>query len=57
VGFGLFDRAERKIPGGGIPRQDIFSYAGIPLSSSAVILILIVGQILFYNISVRRLIR
>lgn len=57
VGFNLFDQAERKIPGAVVPRRDIFSYAGLPLSSSALILILIAGQILFYNISVRRLIR
>ncbi len=57
VGFCLLDQAERKISGTVVPRQDIFSYAGLPLSSSAVILILIAVQILFYNISVRRLIR
>ncbi len=57
AGFSLLDQSERKITGAVVPRRDIFSYAGLPLSSSAVILILIVGQILFYNVSVRRLIR
>jgi hypothetical protein len=40
-----------------IQKQTIFSYAGLPISSSAVILGLIVWQVAAYNYSMRRLMK
>lgn len=58
LGFSVLDTTERRIPEGDVPRQqDIFSYSNLPLSSSAVILLMILWQIIFYNFSIRRLIR
>jgi hypothetical protein len=37
------------------PHEDLFSYTGLPLSTTAVILILIAWQVLSYNYTVRRL--
>lgn len=59
LGWGFSLRADsggqiRKAP---VQRQDIFTYTGLPLSSSAVILLLILWQIFSYNYTMRRLIR
>jgi len=48
VGFNLLDRDSREPPESMSRRMDIFSYTGLPLSSSAVILILIVWQLVSY---------
>lgn len=57
VGFNLLDRDSRELPESMARRMDIFSYTGLPLSSSAVILILIVWQLVSYNCSMRRLMK
>ncbi len=57
LGFNVFEDEGKKNPGLAVQRQNIFSYTGLPISSSAVILLLIVWQILSYNCSMRRLMR
>ncbi|MCE5262529.1 MAG: hypothetical protein LLG97_03225 [Deltaproteobacteria bacterium] len=57
LGFNVFEDEGKKDPYLAVQRQNIFSYTGLPISSSAVILLLIVWQILSYNCSMRRLIR
>lgn len=58
ISCNLLDRPNRAGGADGTLRQrDIFTYDGLPVSSTAVILALIVWQICSYNITVRRLIR
>ena len=40
-----------------LQKTDIFSYTGLPLSSTAVILLLIIWKIISYNFSMQRLIK
>jgi hypothetical protein len=54
VGFHVVEHPDRGVAGE-TSRRHLFAYKGLPLSSPAVILILLVWQVLFYNFSVRRL--
>ncbi len=56
-GFKLSEGSEQKAPDRGMVQQDIFSYKGLPISSPAIILVLILWQIITYNYSMRRLIK
>jgi len=56
-GFDLLKHGEQDRPEERIQRQDIFSYRGLPVSGTTVILMLIVWQIIAYNCSMRRLMR
>jgi hypothetical protein len=55
LGFNLLEHARQNGPRDAIQKKDIFSYTGLPLSSTAVILMLIGWQIISYNYSMRRL--
>ncbi len=57
LGFSLLEHSKQDKPEVAIERKDIFSYRGLPVSSTAVILMLIVWQIISYNYSIRRLTR
>jgi hypothetical protein len=57
VGFSLLERSKQVRPEDTIQKKDIFSYRGLPVSSTTVILMLIVWQIVSYNYSMRRLIK
>jgi len=51
----LLERAKEREAGIDAPRRtNIFSYAGLPISSTAVIILLIVWQIGLYNYTIRR---
>jgi hypothetical protein len=54
-GFSLLNHSRQDKPEDAIQKRDIFSYTGLPVSSTAVILILIAWQIVSYNYSMRRL--
>ncbi len=55
LGFNLLEHSEQDRPKDTIQKKDIFSYTGLPVSSTAVILMLIGWQIISYNYSMRRL--
>jgi hypothetical protein len=55
LGFNLLEHPKQDKPKDTIEKKDIFSYAGLPVSSTTVILMLIVWQIISYNYSIRRL--
>ena len=56
LGFSLFEHSEQTRPKDAIEKKDdVFSYKGLPISSTTVILMLIVWQIISYNYSMRRL--
>jgi len=55
IGFNLLEHSKQDKPKEIIEKKDIFSYTGLPLSSTTVILILIIWQIISYNYSMRRL--
>jgi hypothetical protein len=55
LGFNLLEHSKQGKPKDTIEKKDIFSYAGLPVSSTTVILLLIVWQIISYNYSIRRL--
>jgi hypothetical protein len=57
VGFSLLERSKQVRPEDTIQKKDIFSYTGLPVSSTTVILMLIVWQIVSYNYWMRRLIK
>ena len=57
LGFSLLEREKQNLVQEPKGRTDIFSYQGLPVSSEAVILLLIVWQIAAYNWSFRRLIK
>jgi hypothetical protein len=57
VGFSLLERPKQVRPEDTIQKKDIFSYTGLPVSSTTVILMLIVWQIVSYNYWMRRLIK
>jgi hypothetical protein len=54
-----FDLLKNDQPGrmDSIPRQYLFNYKGLPLSSSSIILILFAWQIVVFNMSMRRLMK
>jgi len=56
VGFDLLKDGTAERPDN-IARQYVFNYKGLPLSSSAIILILMAWQIASYNYSMRRLLK
>lgn len=56
-GFDLLKHGKQDRPEERIQKQDIFSYRGLPVSGTTVILMLIVWQIIAYNYSMRRLMR
>jgi len=55
LGFNLLEHSKQDRPRETVEKKDIFSYTGLPVSSTTVILILIVWQIISYNYSMRRL--
>jgi hypothetical protein len=57
VGFSLLESSQKAKPDEGIQKTDIFTYTGLPVSSTAVILMLIIWQIVSYNYSMQRLIK
>jgi hypothetical protein len=56
-GFKLLENSKQETPDHTIRKQDIFSYKGLPISSTTIILVLIIWQIISYNYSMRRLTR
>ncbi|MDD5169184.1 MAG: hypothetical protein PHN75_10225 [Syntrophales bacterium] len=54
VGFSLFENGEKTQAVTGLQKKDIFSYTNLPLSNTAVILLLILWQIASYNYSMWR---
>jgi hypothetical protein len=57
LAFSLLEHEKQDIAKDAIPRKDIFSYRGLPVSSQTIILMLILWQIISYNYSMRRLIK
>ena len=57
LGFNLLESSKQVRPPEAIQKTDIFSYTGLPISSTAVILLLIIWQIISYNYSMQRLIK
>ncbi|MFA5182758.1 MAG: hypothetical protein WC405_15680 [Syntrophales bacterium] len=57
LGFSLLQHDKQDRPADTIPKEDIFTYRGLPISSETIILILILWQIFSYNYSMRRLIK
>lgn len=57
LGFSLLEHEKPARPEDAVPREDIFSYRGLPISSQTIILLLILWQIFSYNYSMRRLIK
>jgi hypothetical protein len=57
LGFNLLEHSKQDKPRETIEKKDIFSYTGLPVSSTTVILMLIVWQIISYNYSMWRLTR
>lgn len=55
LGFNLLEHTKQDSPKNIAEKKDIFSYTGLPVSSTTVILILIGWQIISYNYSMRRL--
>lgn len=55
LNFSLLNNSGEKGPDAALNRYDVFSYSGLPISSSAVILLLIAWQIVSYNCTIRRL--
>ena len=55
LGFNLLEHSKQDRPKEIIEKKDIFSYTGLPVSNTTVILMLIVWQIISYNYSMRRL--
>ncbi len=56
-GFNLLESSKKALPLETMQKTDIFSYTGLPVSSTAVILLLILWQITSYNYSMQQLIR
>ena len=56
-GFNLLESSKKALPHEALQKTDIFSYTGLPVSSTAVILLLIIWQIASYNYSMQRFIR
>jgi hypothetical protein len=55
LGFSFLEHSKQDRPKDMIEKKDIFSYAGLPVSTTTVILMLIAWQIISYNYSMRRL--
>jgi len=55
LGFNLLERSGQAKPDDAIQKKDILSYTSLPVSSTTVILVLILWQIISYNYSMRRL--
>ena len=55
LGFNLLEHTKQDSPKNIAEKKDIFSYTGLPVSSTTVILILIGWKIIAYNYSMRRL--
>jgi hypothetical protein len=55
LGFNLLEHSKQDRPKDTIEKKDIFSYTGLPVSCTTVILVLILWQIISYNYSIRRL--
>lgn len=55
VGFSLLDQGQQVALEGQTKETDIFSYSGLPITSTAIILLLIGWLIMSYNRSMRRL--
>ncbi len=55
LGFDLLERSGQAKPDDAIQKNDILSYTGLPVSSTTVIWVLILWQIISYNYSMRRL--
>jgi hypothetical protein len=55
VGFNLLEHIAQDTPEHLAEKKDIFSYTGLPVSSTTVILILILWQIISYNFLMYRL--
>jgi hypothetical protein len=55
LGFSLLEHSKQDRANDKIEKKDMFSYTGLPVSSTAVTLLLIIWQILCYNYSMRRL--
>jgi hypothetical protein len=55
LGFNLLEHSKQDRPREIIEKKNIFSYTGLPVSSTTVILMLIVWQIISYNYLMRRL--
>jgi hypothetical protein len=57
LGFSLLEHPKQDMARDTLERKDIFSYTGLPISSTTVILLLILWQIIYYNYCIRRLIK
>jgi hypothetical protein len=57
LGFNLLEQGKQDRPEDIIQKKNIFSYRGLPISSAAIILLLIIWQIISYNYSMRRLMK
>lgn len=57
VGLNFIEHGKQAQPADAIPRKDIFSYQGLPISSTTVVIMLIFWQIVSYNYSMRRLMK
>jgi hypothetical protein len=57
LGFSLLEHPKQEMAKDILERKDIFSYTGLPVSSTAVILLLILWQVISYNYCMRRLIK
>jgi hypothetical protein len=55
LGFNLLEHSKQDRSKDAIEKKDIVSYTGLPVSSTTVILMLIVWQVISYNYSMRRL--
>lgn len=56
--FNLFESSRQAEPDEALQKKNnIFSYTGLPVSSTTVIMVLIIWQIAYYNYSIRRLMK
>ena len=56
-GFKLLEKPQQTASVDAMQKKDIFSYTGLPISNTSVILLLILWQIISYNYSMRRLMK
>ena len=57
LGFSLLEHPKQDVAKDTLERKDIFSYRSLPVSSTTVILLLILWQVISYNYCIRRLIK
>jgi len=57
VGFNLLENPKQTATVDIVQKRDIFSYTGLPVSKTAVILLLILWQITAYNYAMRRMMK